>query len=98
MECLHGARNFAAMAVSSCHASRSGRRYIRKEAPFLAYGLCPPSLRVRAKAGSESCVTTVEQGFADEEDYIKGGGSELLFVHMQQNKPMEEQSKLSDKV
>lgn len=40
----------------------------------------------------------VEDGFADQEDYIKGGGSELVFVQMQQNKTMEDQSKLADKL
>ena len=56
-------------------------------------------LRAEAKAGagSESCVVTKE-GFANEEDYIKAGGSELVFVQMQQNKSMEMQSKLADKV
>ena len=56
-----------------------------------------PSVRLRASAGSESCVA-VNEGFADKEDYIKGGGSELFFVQMQQNKEMDEQSKLADKV
>lgn len=56
-----------------------------------------PSVRVKASAGRESCVT-LKEGFADEEDYIKAGGSELLFVQMQQNKAMDEQSKLADKV
>lgn len=52
---------------------------------------------MEAKAGSESCVATKED-FADEEDYVKAGGSELVFVQMQQNKAMEMQSKLADKV
>ena len=56
------------------------------------------SLKVRASgAGSESCVV-VKKDFSDEEDYIKAGGSELLFVQMQQNKEMDKQSKLADKV
>ncbi|KAK7259285.1 hypothetical protein RIF29_24887 [Crotalaria pallida] len=52
---------------------------------------------VRAGAGSESCVVTKEE-FADEEDYVKAGGSELVFVQMQQKKSMEMQSKLADKL
>lgn len=52
---------------------------------------------VRAGAGSESCVATKED-FADEENYVKAGGSELVFVQMQQNKSMETQSKLADKL
>lgn len=49
-------------------------------------------------AKSESCVALEEGAFADEEDYIKAGGSELYFVQMQQNKTMENQSRISDKV
>jgi lycopene epsilon-cyclase len=36
--------------------------------------------------------------FADEEDYRKAGGGELLFVQMQATKPMETQSKIGSKV
>ncbi|XP_062091073.1 lycopene epsilon cyclase, chloroplastic [Humulus lupulus] len=94
-----GARNFVAVTVSFWSGSRLRRGgLVRKRAPFCGYGLCRRScLRVMANAGSESCVV-VKQGFADEEDYIKGGGSELVFVQMQQNKSMEKQSKLSDKL
>ncbi|KAE8722019.1 Lycopene epsilon cyclase [Hibiscus syriacus] len=38
-------------------------------------------------ASGESCVA-VKEDFADEEVFIKAGGSELLFVQMQQNKEM----------
>ncbi|XP_010656042.1 lycopene epsilon cyclase, chloroplastic-like isoform X1 [Vitis vinifera] len=98
MECL-GAPNFAAMAVSTSAPWRSRRRRMRPEnACFNHRDSCYlPSVRVRASAGSESCVV-VKEGFADEEDYIKAGGSELLFVQMQQNKAMDEQSKLADKL
>ena len=41
----------------------------------------------------ESFVVEVEAA-----DYVKAGGSELVFVQMQQNKAMEMQSKLADKV
>ncbi|CAL0320281.1 unnamed protein product [Lupinus luteus] len=54
-------------------------------------------LEVKAGAGSESCVVTKEE-FADEEDYVKAGGSELVFVKMQQKKSMEMQSKLAEKL
>lgn len=40
----------------------------------------------------------VKQDFANEEDYIKAGGSELLYVQMQQNKQMDQQSKFSNEV
>uniref|UniRef100_A0A0E0JKF5 Uncharacterized protein n=1 Tax=Oryza punctata TaxID=4537 RepID=A0A0E0JKF5_ORYPU len=35
--------------------------------------------------------------FADEEDYVKGGGGELLYVQMQASKSMDSQSKISSK-
>ncbi|KAI4335268.1 hypothetical protein L6164_013931 [Bauhinia variegata] len=64
---------------------------------FAAMTVCfIPSSRCRRKR-SESCVA-VKENFADEEDYIKAGGSELLFVQMQQNKSMDMQSKLADKL
>ncbi|KAJ7979311.1 Lycopene epsilon cyclase [Quillaja saponaria] len=99
MECV-GARNFTAMAVSFSPSSRSRRkRLLRKQTWFNGYGSCYYShcLRMKASAGNESCVT-VEKNFADEEDYIKAGGSELVFVQMQQKKSMDKQSKLADKL
>ncbi|XP_020588363.1 lycopene epsilon cyclase, chloroplastic [Phalaenopsis equestris] len=47
--------------------------------------------------GPTTEVKGVEE-FADEEDYIKAGGSELFFVQMQERKPMEKQTKISDKL
>ena len=67
------------------------------------YRLC----QVRSGGGSngsrgmnDSCssVAVKEGMFADEEDYIKAGGSELGFVQMQRKKAMSQQSKLADKV
>ncbi|KAF5748462.1 lycopene epsilon cyclase chloroplastic [Tripterygium wilfordii] len=95
METL-GARNFAAMAVSSFPTWRSLRRTIRTNRSVWnrRFTWC----KVRATtAGSESYVA-VKEDFADEEDYIKAGGSELCFVQMQQKKLMEKQSKLADKL
>ncbi|XP_052165418.1 lycopene epsilon cyclase, chloroplastic [Oryza glaberrima] len=40
----------------------------------------------------------VEVEFADEEDYVKGGGGELLYVQMQASKSMDSQSKISSKL
>lgn len=54
------------------------------------------SVPVRATTSGE--VVRTEEGFADEEDYRKGGGSEILYVKMQEMKQMERQSKLADKV
>lgn len=67
------------------------------------YRLC----KVRSGGGSnssrgmhDSCssVAVKEGMFADEEDYIKAGGSELGFVQMQRKKAMSQQSKLADKL
>ncbi|XP_068636219.1 lycopene epsilon cyclase, chloroplastic-like, partial [Aristolochia californica] len=45
----------------------------------------------------ESCAVSVKSGFADE-DYVKAGGSLMRFVEMQEQKPMEEQGRISDKL
>ncbi|KAB5552552.1 hypothetical protein DKX38_009863 [Salix brachista] len=52
----------------------------------------------RGMNGSCSSVAVKEGKFADEEDFIKAGGSELVFVQMQQRKVMNQQSKLADKL
>ncbi|XP_050270180.1 lycopene epsilon cyclase, chloroplastic isoform X1 [Quercus robur] len=102
MECVGlGARNFAAMGVSFWPTFPSQRITLsRKQGPFRRCGLCRHYMRVRAAStGSERCVAVnFKEGFADKEDYVKGGGSELLFVQMQQNKLMDKQSKLADKL
>ncbi|KAG9451815.1 hypothetical protein H6P81_004719 [Aristolochia fimbriata] len=47
----------------------------------------------------ESCAAlSVKNGFADEEEYVKAGGSLMRFVEMQERKPMEEQGRISDKL
>lgn len=54
---------------------------------------------MRCMKESVRCVAVVEdEEFADEEDFVKGGGSEMLFVQMQRNKAMDSQSRLSSKV
>ena len=88
-----GARSLGAVTVSFCPARGS----VARKQDVLRYGLCRRTLRAAAAAGSEGCVV-VKEGFADEEDYVKAGGSELVFVQMQQNKDMDQQSKLADKV
>ncbi|XP_039004780.1 lycopene epsilon cyclase, chloroplastic-like [Hibiscus syriacus] len=94
MECV-GARNFAAMAVPTCALWRRSLTRTKTALPSHHRFI---SLKVRASgASSESCVAFKED-FADEEDFIKAGGSELLFVQMQQNKEMDKQSKLADKL
>lgn len=104
MECV-AARNLAAMAF--CVSPSSSRLRLRRKKLWRRRAASSSSscgggrgvrwLKVEAKAGSESCVATKED-FADEEDYVKAGGSELVFVQMQQKKAMEMQSKLADKV
>lgn len=100
--CL-GARNFAAMAVSPFPTGRTLRKALRVRTKQSAVDCNHSSCKVTARAtssnaGSESCVAVKEEDFADEEDYIKAGGSQLVFVQMQQNKSMDKQSKLADKV
>jgi lycopene epsilon-cyclase len=102
MECV-GARNLAAMAFCLSPSSRLRLRrkklWRRRGVSSNAIRLRSHSLKLEAKAstGSESCVVARED-FADEEDFVKAGGSELVFVQMQQRKSMEMQSKLADKV
>lgn len=105
MESL-AARNLAAMAISVYPIRSSSRKKrLRNEMgfPINTHSSCiSTAFRVRCggtSAGSKSCLALpVKEDFADEEDYVKAGGSELLFVQMQQNKNMDHQSKLSDKV
>ncbi|CAH8377232.1 unnamed protein product [Eruca vesicaria subsp. sativa] len=106
MECV-GARNFAAMAVTSFPSCSSRRRLpLVKRYSFknLRCGLCRVVVRASVSGGggggsgsSESCVA-VREDYADDEDFVKAGGSEITFVQMQQNKDMDEQSKLVDKL
>ncbi|KAI9191968.1 hypothetical protein LWI28_016196 [Acer negundo] len=99
MEYCIGARNFAAMAVSSCASWSTRRRTLRVKQCVMSHRCSSSSFKVTASghAGSESCVA-VKEDFSDEEDFIKAGGSQLLFVQMQQKKSMDEQSKLADKL
>nr|DAD44372.1 TPA_asm: hypothetical protein HUJ06_002602 [Nelumbo nucifera] len=98
MECL-GTRNIAAMAGYPSPARRCrARRLSGKHSTRLHwYRSRIPTIQARAGDGSESCVV-VKEDFVDEEDYIKAGGSELLFVQMQQTKPMDKQAKIADKL
>ncbi|KAL1167649.1 hypothetical protein V6Z11_A05G032400 [Gossypium hirsutum] len=90
-----GARNFAAMAVPTRAFWKANLMRTKTTIPSHNRLI---SLKVRASgARSDSCVA-VKEDFADEEDFIKAGGSEILFVQMQQNKEMDKQSKLADKL
>lgn len=108
MECV-GIQNFAAMAVSKCPTTNSSRRrkflFTRTHVLSHLYRYGSMSLRIRCSSSSSSSSSTrgegclvVKENFADEEDYVKAGGSEMFYVQMQQNKNMDQQSKLSDKL
>ncbi|CAM8946042.1 unnamed protein product [Rhodiola kirilowii] len=102
MECVGAPPKFSAMALSPRRHTRR-ERFARKcgiETKRCGVRLTCSRLRVLRDAGgggSESCVADKED-FADEEDFIKAGGSELMFVQMQQKKEMKLQSRLSDKL
>ncbi|OEL16306.1 Lycopene epsilon cyclase, chloroplastic [Dichanthelium oligosanthes] len=53
---------------------------------------------VATEKHDETAAAAVGVEFADEEDYRKGGGGELLYVQMQATKPMESQSKIASKL
>ncbi|KAK4265605.1 hypothetical protein QN277_026634 [Acacia crassicarpa] len=100
MECV-AARNFAALTVSFASSSRARRKeLLRRPTSFSwdGYWYRSRCLRVEARAAGSESLVAVDENFADEEDYIKAGGSELVFVQMQQNKSMDKQSKLVDKL
>uniref|UniRef100_M0ZHH2 Lycopene epsilon cyclase n=1 Tax=Solanum tuberosum TaxID=4113 RepID=M0ZHH2_SOLTU len=97
MECV-GAQNVGAMAVFTRPRLKPlvGRRIMpRKKQSF--WPMSSMKVKCNSSSGSESCVVDKED-FADEEDYIKAGGSQLVFVQMQQKKDMDQQSKLSDEL
>ncbi|KAL5999165.1 Lycopene epsilon cyclase, chloroplastic [Asimina triloba] len=92
MECL-GVRHSAALAVSC----RDWTSFTRRRAFAAQRRRQQRPCMVRADARERSC-TAVRNGYADEEDFIKAGGSELLLVQMQERKPMEKQGKIADKL
>nr|CAB3473366.1 unnamed protein product [Digitaria exilis] len=53
---------------------------------------------VATEKHDETAAASVGVEFADEEDYRKGGGGELLYVQMQATKTMESQSKIASKL
>lgn len=57
-------------------------------------------VKVRCSGGVTEGSTALRcvEDFPDEEDYVRAGGSELLFVQMQERKTMETQSKIADKL
>ncbi|KAI3957078.1 hypothetical protein MKW92_043097 [Papaver armeniacum] len=113
MEHIVGVRNSGVMAVVSPYpiwrSKRTNKMIIRDKTHFCNHSIHTSSSSVvRVKAGnggsssSRSSSVVVkeeeEEGFFDEEDYIKAGGSEILFVQMQQKKPMDRHILISDKL
>ncbi|OVA08403.1 2-oxoacid dehydrogenase acyltransferase [Macleaya cordata] len=108
MECIGARSNITAMAISPCPVWRSRTKRLLSTNNSSSYShlirrYSFSSLQVKASNGGSSTtesfsVSVKEGGFVDEEDYIKSGGSEILFVQMQQTKPMDEQVKISDKL
>lgn len=99
MECVVKAN---AVAVSF-HEWRFRRRKLQAWVTWRSQkrnqALAPMVVRVRPKVEVEvKDEDDSKMGFADEEDYIKAGGSELLFVGMQGRKLMSMQGKIADKV
>lgn len=109
MECCFGvgAPKFAAMAASPslvyCPSRRERLKQSVKTQPCCIWRVDHRRIvgssisNVRSSTSDSSCVA-VRERFADEEDFIKAGGSELLYVQMQQNKHMDDQSKMADKL
>lgn len=101
MECVFGlgGRNVSVGVSSpSSESIRRSRRGLRGVSSTVVQNRRFRVHRIKASVAKEENRADVKAGFADEEDYIKGGGSELYFVQMQQNKNMEMQSRISDKV
>ncbi|KVI01144.1 Lycopene cyclase, beta/epsilon [Cynara cardunculus var. scolymus] len=103
MECF-GARNMTAtMAVFSCprfiNYNITHGFSLLQHRRFTSLSLSSSLRQIKCSAKTDGCVV-VKEGISeeDEEDYVKAGGSELLFVQMQQNKAMDSQSSLSDKL
>lgn len=111
MEYCLGASNFTAMAVSPSLASR--KKKLNPPLTTQDFCLQRPNHRRvlvcrgtsrssgssrRRSANNESSCVVVREDFANEEDFIKAGGSELLYVQMQQNKDMGDQSRIGDKL
>lgn len=98
MEC-YGARNMTSstMAVFTnpnfMNYTIRQQFSVRQHRRYSNFSLSSSLKRIKC-SGKREMSLVVE----DEEDYVKAGGSELLFVQMQQNKSMDTQSKLSEKV
>ncbi|KAF9612595.1 hypothetical protein IFM89_002191 [Coptis chinensis] len=84
--------------VSSCSVSTHGARNFSSGMSWAGRRFRGVSLKVKASSSGGSSFIAVKECFADEDDYVKAGGSEILFVEMQQAKPMDKQAKLAEKL
>ena len=104
MECFAG-RYSAALAVvpfgrrrAFCEQKRHHHHHHHHQNSYQCWDGRRVQLQVVNSGGREDSCTAVKEEFADEEDYIKAGGTQLLFVKMQERKNMEKQGKITDKV
>ncbi|XP_021851843.1 lycopene epsilon cyclase, chloroplastic [Spinacia oleracea] len=110
--CL-GASKFATMAVSpALNHDNLRNKMVKQRQNFQTFCFWRPNSSnvvvecssrrsgssVLRSANSDSSCVIAPEDFANEEDFIKAGGSELLYVQMQQNKAMDCYSKISDKL
>ncbi|KAL9224240.1 hypothetical protein vseg_000300 [Gypsophila vaccaria] len=102
-----GTPNFAAMSSSLSvslglnHVSPLRRRRSVDQSSSLwmkCRGNAARYYRCSSRSRSRDRSIIVKEDFADEEDFKKAGGSEIVYVQMQQNKAMDRQSKLADKL
>lgn len=100
MECL-GARYSTALVVSCPNWGAPRRRRAfgnhrqNRERPILGRRALKV---VNGGSREESSTTTVKAAYANEEDFLKAGGTQFFFVQMQERKPLEKQGKIADKL
>ncbi|KAK8949126.1 hypothetical protein KSP39_PZI005868 [Platanthera zijinensis] len=94
MECLGRGRT-ASPSLPFCNWRLQSHRPAAAHWPMLRQWRRAIRLSPQFCAGG---TTTEVEKFADEQDYIKAGGSELFFVQMQVQKEMEMQNKIADKL
>lgn len=56
------------------------------------------TIKCRSANSTDTSCVVAREDFANDEDFIKAGGSQLLYVQMQQEKAMDYHSKIADKV
>lgn len=56
------------------------------------------TIKCRSANSTDTSCVVAREDFANDEDFIKAGGSQLLYVQMQQEKAMDYHSKIADKL